>query len=95
VWRDFGTIIEKSEVANEPVALSGRLVAYPSPADDVLYVECDAALIGQSVKIFGLNSTLIAEYPVTALKTAIDVSAWSAGIYIVLTGSQTAKFIKR
>ena len=96
VWRDFGSIIEKSEVANEFFGSDIRLTAYPNPVGDILYLNCDESLIGQSCRIFNMNGALFTDYTITETKTVIDVSGYPAGIYILKVGDRnnTAKFVK-
>ena len=96
VWRDFGSIIEKSEVANEHFAPEILPVVYPNPVNDILYVGFNELHIGQSCRIFNMNGMLITEFTITETKVIVDVSNYPAGIYLVVAGNrnQTAKFIK-
>ena len=96
VWRDFDSIIEKSEVSNEFVSSDILPVVYPNPVKDVLYIDFSESHIGHSCRIFSLNGALTTEFIITEPKTTIDVSRYPAGVYLVVTGNrnQTAKFVK-
>ena len=96
VWRDFGWIIEKSEVANEFVVSNVNPIVYPNPVGNVLNVRCDESHIGQICRIFGINGLRIAEFSIKDTNTVIDVSGYPAGTYMLIVGNsnQVAKFIK-
>ena len=96
VWRDFGSIIEKSEVSNELVYSDILPIVYPNPVKNELNIEFSYSHIGHSCKIFGMNGALITEFVISEPKTSIDVSRYPAGVYLVVTGNrnQTVKFVR-
>lgn len=60
--------------------------AYPVPVSDVLFLEADPAVYS-FFTIFNAAGVRVVDQPVAGATTAVDVSAWSKGIYlVVLTG---------
>jgi hypothetical protein len=95
VWKDFGTIIEKSKVANENIIKNSDLKIFPNPAIDYLIVESNDISIGKDINVYALNGSLIYRQKITETKSVIDVSGYPTGIYIVNIDKETAKFVKK
>jgi hypothetical protein len=95
VWKDFGTIIEKSSVANEILNISVELKVFPNPASDYINVQCAESSIGKDLKVFGINGALLDTQKITESQTVIDVSSYPAGIYIVNVDGKAVKFVKK
>jgi hypothetical protein len=69
-------------------AASGKIVPYPNPARETLYVSGDAG----TVTISDLSGKVVFR---GSAANGIDVSGYAAGLYIVRTVNGTAKFAKR
>jgi hypothetical protein len=66
------------------------LAVYPNPAQDVVNVELTSP---QHIEIYALDGQLIDRFSAKQ-NHIIDVSNYSAGVYIVKSGEHTNKFIK-
>lgn len=57
------------------------VVVYPNPSKEVVYIE--NALLGSGIKLISISGQIVLEKVIDADKTAIDVSALNAGVYII------------
>lgn len=77
---------------DDPIYLAHLVMVYPNPVTDILNIEADMEI--KTVKIYSLQGQLIKEN----LRSSIDVSQLSAGLYFVQVISDgiifTKKFIK-
>lgn len=61
-----------------------ELKAYPNPSHDVLYLSFAKPLSSTAVlEVFNVNGQKVHQQQINALQTAIDVSNWSKGIYVI------------
>ena len=95
VWKDFGTIIEKSLVSNEQISPNVPVKLFPNPVNDYLIVECDGSCVGNDLNIFSINGFMIDNRKITEKRTVIDFSTYPKGLYIAIINGEMIKLIKQ
>ena len=95
VWKDFGTIIEKSSSTNERLSDVVSLKIYPNPASDYIIVTCNDSSIGDELSIFNVNGNIIERIKITGTRMIIDISSYLKGVYIMNLKGESYKLLKR
>ncbi|MBK7937630.1 MAG: M4 family metallopeptidase [Lewinellaceae bacterium] len=77
--------------------LSGKVMLFPNPVADNLYIQSAEAL--RSVKIYAANGVLVKNVRLSDAGEALDVSSLAAGLYFVSveteSGVISSKFVKK
>ncbi len=73
--------------------LTGKVVVYPNPATDNLYVS--GAEIGENIKIFSITGQQIMTVKVSSNTTTINVSTLPAGTYLMQLNNELLKLRKQ
>jgi hypothetical protein len=97
---DYSVILSVGghSVATCPLSVADRtksknsLTAYPNPVSSTVTVETVAS--GTNIMLFDLNGRLLHSFPAETVQTVIDLSAYSAGMYILRHAGQSAIIIK-
>jgi hypothetical protein len=76
----------------EMVDESMSVVAYPNPTSDVLYVE---NADGDCVRLYSVDGCLLAIVQLNDGSVSIDMSDYSAGTYVLVSGNRVFNVIKR
>ncbi|MBL7952372.1 MAG: T9SS type A sorting domain-containing protein [Flavobacteriales bacterium] len=63
----------------------GELNIFPQPATDILHV--NTGLATRSIQVYDLTGKRVSEIPFGTGTRSIDVSAWSAGLYVLRAGA--------
>lgn len=75
------------------VASTSNLKVYPNPASDVLTVESVQTATG-NISIYNLQGQLVMQQPADSDKTTIiDIAQLNPGIYILVIGNESVKFV--
>lgn len=95
VWKNFNIVAMGSTTGITEANTGGRITLYPNPiTNGQLTIESGQLQAGDIVTIYDIAGKFIVNCRLSNVNS-IDVSALSAGVYIVKVGSQTAKFIKQ
>jgi hypothetical protein len=70
-----------------------RILIYPNPATDLLYVNHPDTFTGQ-YRIFNLQGKILSESTLPGNNLPINISELAPGFYILQTGKYTARFVK-
>lgn len=68
---------------------------YPNPVKSKLIVESGEQMDNAQIHIFDLNGILRLSENLTDIRTEIDLSSLSKGIYVVKVGTETRMFVRR
>ena len=83
---------QETPVDVEPVDESMSVVAYPNPTSDVLYVD---NADGDVIRIYSFEGRLVQTVAVVDGQAFIDMSVYSSGTYILVSGTQVFNVIKK
>lgn len=61
----------------------------PNPTNQFVTIVSEKAL--ETIKVFGINGSLLMEYPTSGIETTIDVHAFTQGIYLIQLDDTTPK----
>nr|MDA3890668.1 T9SS type A sorting domain-containing protein [Salinivirgaceae bacterium] len=62
-------------------SISASCKIYPNPVENTLYIDAESMI--SNVSIYTLSGVLLENISVNSLKASIDVSAFTAGIYLI------------
>ena len=80
-----------TSIANVYLKKGNKFLVYPNPVSEVLNIKGDEPFTYQ---VYNLMGELIEERIQENQTASIDVSSWSAGIYVVKCNNSLIKFIK-
>ena len=83
---------QETPVDVEPVDESMSVVAYPNPTSDVLYVD---NADGDCVRLYSVDGCLLEIVQLNDGSVSIDMSDYSAGTYVLVSGNRVFNVIKR
>ena len=83
---------QEDPVEVEMVDESMSVVAYPNPTSDVLYVD---NADGDVIRIYSFEGRLVQTVAVVDGQAFIDMSVYSSGTYILVSGTQVFNVIKK
>ena len=91
------THIQEGVEENGPLTGSGALVVYPNPANGVLFVETHdrAPLPNQTYRITNMMGQTLLQGTITGETQQINIESLPSGIYFIIVGGQTMKFMVR
>jgi transglutaminase/protease-like cytokinesis protein 3 len=72
------------------------LQVYPNPVvNEELIVNNEELKAGDKIEVYSPSGTLLKTFAATGAKSAIDLSALPAGMYVVKAGNRAAKVVKQ
>ena len=83
---------QETPVDVESVDESMSVVAYPNPTSDVLYVD---NADGDCVRLYSVDGRLLEIVQLNDGRVSIDMSDYSAGTYVLVSGNRVFNVIKR
>lgn len=82
----FGTPTDDAQVS------AAQVRVYPNPAQDALIV---SGAEGEQLRVYDMQGGLMLTQPVTGAETTVRVATLPTGTYLLLTGKQVIRFIKK
>jgi hypothetical protein len=95
---DYGSILLYGDTINintgitDHHAYDNRLVCYPNPASEFLQIKIPEPYNKEDLLLY--NSTGVLIRKISAIKTKVDISDLSRGVYFLRAGDMVGKFIK-
>ncbi|WP_455077281.1 T9SS type A sorting domain-containing protein [Prevotella koreensis] len=94
---------DESEITYEPTGTTTNIDDAPNVGKSLqahldgnkLTVELSAGLIGKTLQVFNATGACIINSVANASQTTFSIDNFAPGIYVVVVGNQTVKFIKR
>ena len=94
---------DESEITYEPTGTTTNIADAPNVGKSLqthingnkLTVELSAGLIGKTLQVFNATGACIINSVANASQTTFSIDNFAPGIYVVVVGNQTVKFIKR
>ena len=86
IVNESGSIIEESSILDLEVQTSDRVVVFPNPASDLIWVKLKAV---SDLKLFNASGQLVFEKIGASGNYKIDVSAFSKGQYLLSVNQKT------
>ena len=84
---------EESDIIENFLDNEISLKAYPNPAQDALYIS--GLKEGENLRIFSIDGKLMETLTVTSPEMQIRVSNFKNGVYLIQSGLNIIKFIKK
>ena len=83
---------EEPQTLVEPQYIASQIVVYPNPTADVLYI--DNAEVGE-VRLYTADGRLLQVVEAHEGRVAVDMSAYSAGTYVLFCSGEVFSVIKK
>lgn len=85
---DVVTVLEEKD-------FEGFIQMYPNPIVDLLFLQVDAELLGETLELYTLNGQLIRKVNIQGTHQAIDLSSLTKGVYLVKLNTKYFKVFKK
>ncbi|MDQ1098267.1 MULTISPECIES: GEVED domain-containing protein [Chryseobacterium] len=87
--RDYTLTVVNNALSTQDIRKEAQLQYYPNPVNNIFYIENSIPI--KTIRVFDLSGKLLISLQPEQKKTALDMSALPAGIYMIQTETASGK----